>query len=230
MSFAANPVDDGIALLSIQHIVPEYEDEIVQTCDLLDDLGLSSYTLLAIPFFRMKRSNTFQKHELFTEYLLSLGKEISMLGYSHMTKSGTDAEFRRMPQKQVKMRISQGKSLIRQSFKKNPIGFFPPLWESPQSTISVTKDLNFRYCVIGNSIYDFSSDVNHITAHYILGHGTNAHLKSDAFLELELGGPVQVAIHPVSFHSERIYELVYDMKDRLGYTFVGYADYLDRVR
>ncbi len=227
MSHKSIPIDDGVALLSVHHVTPEYEDAVVQTCDRLEEIGISSYTLLITPFYRMKRSNTFEKHRIFAEYLTSLGIELSMHGYSYQTKSGSAAEFQRMPQEQIASRLKIGLSLMKKGFDRGPAGFIPPMWLAPQSLVRISKELKLKYCTIGNTIHEHSSDLSYTTAYHILGQEHSSISKTDAFLELELGGPVQISLHPEAFLSGNLVDLIMDMMDRLEYRFLGYAKYLD---
>jgi predicted deacetylase len=220
-------VDEGTALLSVHHVTPEYEDAVIQTCDRLDELGIKSFTLLIIPFFQMKRSNTFEKHELFAEYLKSLGLELSMHGYAHQTKSGGDAEFLRMPYEQIASRMKIGVSLMKRGLDEGPVGFIPPLWTAPQALIRVSKELKLRYCVIGDVVYDLLSDVRLSTAYHIIGTEGVSSSRASAILELELGGPVQVSLHPKAFVAGGLRDLLVDMQDRLEYKFVGYNEFLN---
>ncbi|MCK5152514.1 MAG: DUF2334 domain-containing protein [Candidatus Thorarchaeota archaeon] len=228
MSKKVSPVDDGIALLSVHDVTPHYEDEVVQMCDHLDTLDISSYTLLVSPFYAMKRSNSFEKNELFAQYLTSLGLEISMHGYSHHTKSGKGAEFFRMPPEQVASRMKLGVSLMKKDFGIPPVGFVPPMWKAPQSITKVANEMGLTYCVLGDTFYDIKNNSSHSTTFHLVSQGQESFSQSDAFLELELGGPVQIGIHPLDSTLSSVLELIADMKDRLGYTFVGYNDYLTR--
>ncbi|MFW9919732.1 MAG: DUF2334 domain-containing protein [Candidatus Thorarchaeota archaeon] len=230
MSHKSIPVDDGIALLSVHHVTPEFEDAVVQTCDRLDEIGISDFTLLVTPFYKMKRSNAFEKHLLFAGYLSSLGLEISMHGYSLQTKSGSEAEFQRMSNEQISSRLRIGISLMRKGFERGPVGFIPPMWLAPQSLVRLSKELKLRYCASSDTIYDLQSDMNHTTAYHIIEQEFRSISKADAFLELELGGPVQISLHPKAFLSGNLYDLILDMKDRLGYRFTGYANYLEMKR
>ncbi len=226
MSKKSNLVDEGIALISIHHITPSYEDEIIRTCDLLEEIGIDSYSLLLTPFYKMKRSNTFEKHELFSSYLSSLGQEISLCGYAMQSKSGSESEFQRMSQEQMASRIRLGFSFMKKAFETRPVGFVPPMWVAPSSLVGIVKQLKFKYCTIGNTIYCTDSGSQMSTTYHIIGKGDRSLSKSDAYLELELGGPVQIALHPNSFFMDDMYDLIVDMKDRLGYRFIGYSDYL----
>ncbi len=228
MSKKVSPVDDGIALLSVHDISPYYEDEVVQLCDQLDALGISSYTLLTTPFYGMKRSNSFEKNELFAEYLVSLGLELSMHGYSHQTKSGKGAEFYRMAQEQVASRLKLGVTLMKKGLGVIPRGFVPPMWKAPQTLVKITAEVGLPYCVIGDTIHDLKKDERHSTTFHLVSQGQEAFAQSDAFLELELGGPVQIGVHPLDSNLTSVLKLVADMKDRLGYTFKGYYDYLSQ--
>lgn len=226
MSKKSNHVDDGIALISLHDITPQFEDPIVQSCDRLDELGISSYTLLASPFYGMKRSNSFEKNELFAQYLTSLGVEISMHGYSHQTKSGSGAEFLRMTPEQIASRMKLGMSFLRKGLNIAPTGFIPPYWKAAQATIKVATELGLKYCVIGDTLYDLKRNMRFTTTNHIISQGKGPISHSDAFLELELGGPVQVGIHPLDSLEGSTFELLTDMKDRLDYKFMGYNQYL----
>jgi predicted deacetylase len=228
LSKKISPVEDGIALLSVHDISPYYEDEVVQLCDQLDAHGITSYSLLTTPFYGMKRSNSFEKNELFAEYLVSLGLEISMHGYSHQTKSGKGAEFYRMPQEQVASRLKLGITLMKKGLGLSPVGFVPPMWKAPQSLTKITGDIGLSFCVIGDTIYDLKNDTRHSTTFHLVSQGQESFSQSDAFLELELGGPVQIGIHPLDSTLTSVLELLADMKDRLGYAFKGYNDYLSQ--
>ncbi|MFW9962224.1 MAG: hypothetical protein ACFFCX_01545, partial [Candidatus Sifarchaeia archaeon] len=50
-------VKDMTVLLSIHDISPSYEDDIVKTYDRLADLDITKLTLLATPFYGLKKSN-----------------------------------------------------------------------------------------------------------------------------------------------------------------------------
>ncbi len=228
MSKKSKRVDDGIALVSLHDIAPQYEDEVVRSCDLLDELGISSYSLLVSPFYAMKRSNSFEKNELFAEYLTALGIEISLHGYSHQTKSGVGAEFLRMPPEQIASRMKLGISFLKKGLGKMPRGFVPPFWKSPQSITKVASDLGLEYCVIDDTIHDLKKNEMHNTTWHIVSQGRGSLSHSDAFLELELGGPVQIGIHPLDSLEGSTFKLLEDMKDRLEYKFIGYYDYLTR--
>jgi predicted deacetylase len=226
LSKKISPVDDGTALLSVHDVSPHYEDEVVQICDQLDSLGIHNYSLLLTPFFGMKRSNSFEKNELFAEYLVSLGMEMSMHGYSHQTKSGKGAEFYRMTQEQVASRIKLGITLMKQGLGVSPVGFVPPMWKGPQTLAKVSADNGLSYCVIGDTIHNLKANTRQSTTFHLVSQGQESFSQTDAFLELELGGPVQIAIHPLDSALSSKLELLTDMKDRLNYSFRGYRDYL----
>ncbi|MDF1537806.1 MAG: DUF2334 domain-containing protein [Candidatus Thorarchaeota archaeon] len=228
MSKKIRSVDDGIALISLHDIAPQYEDEVVQSCDRLEELGILSYSLLVSPFYGMKRSNSFEKSVLFAQYLSALGLEISMHGYSHQTKSGTGAEFLRMTPEQIASRMKLGMSFLRKGIGVAPSGFIPPFWKAPQAITKVASDLGLKYCVIGDIIYDLKKNERYNTTWHIVSQGKGSLSHTDAFLELELGGPVQIGIHPLDVFEGSTFRLLEDMKDRLGYKFIGYYDYLTR--
>ena len=153
MRKAVEPVVDKTVLLSIHDITPVHEDDVVRTCDLLIDMGFSSLALLVTPFYAMKKSNSFTKGSLFSEYLLSLDFEISLHGYSHYTKSGAMNEFSSITTPKAISRLKDGINLIRTSFGKTPIGFVPPLWEAPPRIFKSAKEVGLAYGVENMNIH-----------------------------------------------------------------------------
>ena len=137
-------------------ITPVNEDDIVQSYDLLSDLGISSLTLLVTPFYGLKKSNKFTDRDIFTKYLRSLDLEISMHGYSHFAKSGSLNEFEKMTAEKATSRLKDGVSLLKRGFGRRPSGFVPPLWESAPKIVKVVKQIGLDFCVNGNLIYDHS--------------------------------------------------------------------------
>ncbi|MFW9965409.1 MAG: DUF2334 domain-containing protein, partial [Candidatus Sifarchaeia archaeon] len=150
----------------------------------------------------------------------------SLHGYTHKTKSGSMAEFQRMPHDQIATRLKQGISLIRKNLGVSPVGFVPPLWTAPPSIVKLTESSGLRYCVIEDIIFRNSDGSRFNTSFHLVSQGRSSLDTTDALLELELGGPVQIAIHPLDSSSDTVFNLICDMKDRLGYRFCGYADYL----
>jgi len=219
-------VEDATILLSIHDITPFHEDDIVQTYDLLCDLGISSFTLLATPFYALKKSNSFSKGSLFSEFLLSLDLEIALHGYSHFTKSGAMNEFSSLSTKKTMSRLKDGISLIQRSFAQKPSGFVPPMWESPPRVIKAVKDLGLVYSVEGDSIHHCSDSKVFSTAGRIIGQGQRILNTEAAIFEIELGGSLQIAIHPSDYRTNDLFDLLTDLKDRQNYRFLGYRDYL----
>ena len=217
---------DHTILLSIHDITPVYEDCIIKTCDRLEDMGITSYSLLVTPFFQMKTSNYFEKSEFLAEYLQSLGMEISLHGYSHHSKSGSLDEFNKMPSERMRSRLKQGMALFRKSFARNPVGFIPPMWKAPIGLIRLVKDAGFEYCIIEDKIQSLVNDIHYATTHRIISQGDDRFSYSDAMLELELGGSIQIAVHPKDVQANTIFRLLEDLIDRLGYSFKGYSDFL----
>jgi len=219
-------VDERIALLSLHDVSPAFENDVVASCDRLSDLGVSSFTLLVVPMYGLKKSNSFERSPLFSEYLQSLGLEISMHGYSHFTKSGSMDEFRTMDSKRVAKRAKSGAAAIASSFGQKPYGFVPPLWQAPPRVGKAMKAAGMKYSVVENNIHSFSDERMHRTMEFLVSQGVKGTSFANALLEIELGGPVQVGIHPRDHIETQVFKLIEDMKDRLNYTFVGYRDYL----
>ena len=213
-------------LLSIHDVTPVFEDDIVQTYDLLVSLGITNLTLLVTPFYGMKKVNSFSQGSLFSEFLLSLDLEISLHGYSHFTKSGTMNEFASLSSERMLSRLKDGVLLVRRSFGQIPVGFVPPLWNSPPRMIKAAKETKMVYCVEGNNIHRCSDSKVFSTAARIIGQGQSTINAEAAIFEMELGGALQVAIHPADFRTNSLFDILADLKDRQGYTFVGYRDYL----
>jgi len=219
-------VADGTILLSLHNVNPTMEDDVIKSYDRLTDLGIDSFTLLVTPLYELKRSNSFEKHDLFAEYLQSLNLEVSLHGYSHVAKSGAPDEFRRLPQRRAISRLKSGVSLIKKSFGQMPFGFVPPLWVAPHRIVGAVKDVDFNYCVIGNRLYHLPESRIFETAEYLISQGMKGASFIEAQMEIELSGPLQIGVHPLDHRMNSVFDLLADMKDRLGYRFVGYRDYL----
>ncbi|MHA1859250.1 MAG: DUF2334 domain-containing protein [Candidatus Thorarchaeota archaeon] len=219
-------VRDQTVLLSLHEVTPAFEDDIVVTCDLLEDLGISSITLLVVPFYGLRRANTFERHSTFAEYLLSLDKELSVHGYAHITKSGASHEFRRLKTDRLISRMKMAVTLFTRTFGNPPPGVVPPSWIAPSKLITIAKDLGMKYCVIENTVSVFGTDRRFQVADRIVSSGSSRLSLDTALVEMELGGPLQIAIHPLDHRNNNMLEILADLKDRLGYSFVGYLDYL----
>ncbi|MHA2230855.1 MAG: DUF2334 domain-containing protein [Candidatus Thorarchaeota archaeon] len=237
MRKTAEAVKDNTVLLSLHDVTPFYEDDVIESYDRLQDIGISSFTLLVTPFYQMKRSNSFEKHTIFADYVQSLGLEISLhgyshftkSGYSHFTKSGTMDEFQRLPQERVLSRIRLGASLISKSLGEPPFGFVPPLWKAPHRVSGAVSEIGLEYCAYGNSIH-LSKDSRILsTVGHIASQGASKIPVANSMVEIELGGPLQIGVHPLDHQNGKIYDLIIDMKDRLGYTFLGYRDYISKL-
>jgi len=133
-----------------------------------------------------------------------------------------------MPPEQVASRLKLGVSMMKKGLGIKPTGFVPPYWKAQQSLTKIAGELSLSYCVIGDSIFDLKNKLRYETTLHLVSQGKGSISQSDAFLELELGGPVQIAIHPLDSRIASILNLITDMKDRLGYSFEGYRSYLKR--
>jgi len=222
-------VSERTALLSLHDVSPAFEDDVVKTIDRLTDMGIESFTLLVTPFYGMKMSNSIEKSELFCKYLQSLGLEISMHGYSHLSKSGAGDEFTRMVQDLAIARLRSGFSAVEKAIGKKPSGFIPPLWQAPLRIVDAARLTGFRYCAVGNRLYSFAEPRVFTTAQYLVSEGAARTSFVDSVVELELGGPVQVGVHPLDLRTNKVLEMLDDMRDRLGYRFTGYLNFLDSV-
>ncbi len=211
-------------------ISPVFEDDIVQSYDLLADLGISSLTLLVTPFYGLKKTNKFTAGDMFTKFLRSLDLEISMHGYSHFAKSGFLNEFDNMTEEKVTTRLKDGVSIIRRGFGEEPSGFVTPHWESPPMIIKAVKKIGLGYCVNGNNIHDLSNDRVFRTAERIVSQGQRSLSIEESLFEIELGGALQIGVHPLDYRMNGLFELLEDMKERLGYRFIGFKDYLSSVQ
>jgi predicted deacetylase len=223
---AVEPVEDMIVLLSLHDITPAFEDDIVHTYDLLTGLDIDSLTLLVTPFYGMKKANCFVKGSFFSEFLLSLDLEISLHGYSHFAKSGVPQEFSSLTTEKMVTRLKDGIVLIRQGFGKRPVGFVPPMWESPHRLTKATRDVGLAYCVIDDSIYQSEDMSIYGTGSRIISQGQRVLNTEAAMFEIELGGALQIGIHPSDYRMNNLFDLLADLKERQGYHFLGYRDYL----
>jgi predicted deacetylase len=223
---AVEPVEDMIVLLSLHDITPAFEDDIVHTYDLLAGLGVNSLTLLVTPFYGMKKTNCFVKGSFFSEFLLSLDLEISLHGYSHFAKSGVPQEFSTLATEKMITRLKDGIVLIKQGFGKRPVGFVPPMWESPHRLTKAVRDVGLEYSVIEDSIYKSEDASIYGTGSRIISQGQRNLNTEAAMFEIELGGALQIGIHPTDYRMNNLFDLLADLKDRQGYRFLGYSDYL----
>ena len=230
MRKAVEPVEDKTVLISMHDITPVHEDDIVHTCDQLIDIGISSFTLLVTPFYAMKKSNSFTKGSPFSEYLLSLDLEISLHGYSHFTKSGTMNEFSSITTPKALSRLKDGIKLIRTAFGKKPVGFVPPLWEAPPRIFKTAKEVGLVYGVENMNIHRFSDSRTFSTGAQIISQGQRIVDTESAIFEIELGGPLQIAIHPADHRMNNILDLLSDLKDKQDYRFLSYSDYLSGIK
>ncbi len=222
----ANRVRDGVVLISVHDIIPSAENDVVSTLDWLQEIGIANPTLLITPFHSMKSANSFEKCPLFIEYLLSLRNEISLHGYSHQTKSGSPAEFQRMPRERMQSRLLLGITLMKKYFKIRPYGFIPPMWLAPKGLAKIFEELGMKYIAIGSEIHFAGASAPLSASSLIISQGVNRLNLSDVTLELELGGSIQLAIHPLDHRSDKMRSFVHDLIDRLDYEFMPYGQYL----
>ncbi len=222
-------VKDMTVLLSVHDVSPIFEDDFVKTYDLLSDFGISSMTLLVTPFYGLKKTNKISETDIFTKFLKSLDLEIAMHGYSHFSKSGTLNEFNGMIQKKVEARLKDGVSILTKGFGMKPTGFVPPLWESPPKVVKAAKKIGLSFCVNGNSIHRHTDDTVFNTTERIVSEGQRSLNMETTLIEIELGGSLQIGIHPLDYRTNRLFEVLEDLKDRLGYKFIGYSDYLTSI-
>ena len=222
-------VKDMTVLLSVHDVSPIYEDDFVKTYDMLSDFGISSMTLLVTPFYRLKKTNKISENDIFIKFLKSLDLEIAMHGYSHFSKSGSLNEFNGMTQKKVETRLKDGVSILTKGFGMKPTGFVPPLWESPLKVVKAAKMVGLGFCVNGNNIHRHTDDTIFNTSERIISEGQRSLNMETTLIEIELGGSLQIGIHPLDYRTNRLFEVLEDLKDRLGYKFTGYNDYFTTI-
>jgi predicted deacetylase len=222
-------VKDMTVLLSIHDVTPAFEDDFVTTYDLLSDFGITSMTLLVTPFYGLKKAHKVTETDIFTKFLKSLDLEIAMHGYSHFSKSGSINEFNGMTQKKVVSRLKDGISILAKGFGSKPTGFVPPLWDSAPKVVKAVKEVGLSFCVSGNSVHRHSDGAIFNTKERIVSEGQRSLNLEDSLIEIELGGSLQIGVHPLDHRTNPLFEVLEDLKDRLGYKFVGYTDYLNSV-
>jgi predicted deacetylase len=227
---AVEPIDDTIVLLSLHDITPANEDDVVRTYDLLTGLGISSMTLLVTPFHGLKKSNCFRMGSFFSEFLLSLDLEISLHGYSHFAKSGSLHEFANLTTERAVSRLRDGIALVKQGFGRRPIGFVPPMWDSPPRIIKAVKEVGLEYCVIQDEIHLSGQPKVFGTGARIISQGQRTLNTEAAMFEIELGGALQIGVHPLDYKTNNLVHLLEDLKDRQQYRFYGYHDYLEYAK
>lgn len=222
-------VEDMTILLSVHDISPVHEDDFVKTYDLLSDFGISSMTLLVTPFYGLKKTNMITEASIFTRFLKSLNLEISMHGYSHFSKSGSLNEFNGIIESKIEARLRDGVSILTKGFGFKPSGFVPAIWDSSPKVLRAVKNIGLGFCVSGNNIHRYSDDTMFTTSEKIISEGQRSLNLEDSLIEIELGGSLQIGIHPFDHRKNRLFDVLEDLKDRLGYRFIGYRDYLRSV-
>jgi predicted deacetylase len=222
-------VEEMTVLLSVHDVSPIYEDDIVKTYDLLSDFEITSATLLVTPFYKLKKTNKISETDIFTKFLKSLDLEIAMHGYSHFSKSGSLNEFNGMTQKKIASRLKDGVSILERGFGQKPTGFVSPLWESPLKVVKAVKEIGLGFCVNGNSLHRVSDNTVFETSERIVSEGQRSLNMETSLIEIELGGSLQIGIHPLDHRTNNLFEVLEDLKDRMGYKFVSYSDYLTSV-
>ncbi|MGQ4910670.1 MAG: DUF2334 domain-containing protein [Candidatus Thorarchaeota archaeon] len=222
-------VDDHTALLSLHDVTPFFEDDVVTTIDRLSDIGISGLTLLVTPFYHLKKTNVFERGSMFSEYLLSLDLEIALHGYSHITKSGSASEFARLTTEQATRRMKKSLTMFLRAFDRKPTGFVPPLWSAPPRVDRVARSLGFKYTVREDSVKPLTDSRPCYVAASILSQGTRTIETADAMLEIELGGPLQIGVHPLDHSMNNMINFLTELKDSLGYRFMGYADFISEM-
>lgn len=228
MGKAVEHVEDYTVLLSLHHVTPHFEDDVVRTCDMLSDLGISDYTLLVTPMYMMKKTNAFTRDSMFTQFLQSLDLEIALYGYTHRTKSGSSDEFGKISRTQAARRIKNGRALLQEGFEMTPEGFVPPCWAAPPLVSRIARELGFAYCVRGNTVDSIAHKKLLSVAARIISDGGRSLTTSDAMVEMQLGGSLQVGVHPLDHRNSNMFTLLADLKDEFGYKFVDYAGFLSR--
>ncbi len=226
MSKTIRPVDDGIALLSLHDVCLTYEDDFIALYDQVRELGIDSFSLLVTPFHGMKLAKRIDRGKIFVEFLKSLNLEVSLHGYYHQSKSGDGDEFRGLATERVRSRILSGVSLLQRTFGKKPVGFIPPSWSGPKKIAVICSELGLRYCVLDDHIYDLKTSAVLGPTTSLISEGQGDLQVSDAMIEMEISGPLQVALHPRDSRRRQPLETLADLKDRLGYRFMSYGDFI----
>lgn len=219
-------VEDNTIILSMHDIAPVYEDDIIKSYDLLTDLGVTSLTLLVTPFYGLKKSNKFSNRAIFTKFLRSLDLEIAMHGYSHFSKSGSQNEFDKLTRDKSISRLKDGASILKQGFERRPTGFVPPTWTSAPKIVQAVKQIGLDYCVNGNMIHDNLKHKIVQSADRIISQGQRSLSIESALFEIELGGALQIGIHPSDHRMNDLFDLLTELKDEKGYRFIGFGNYL----
>ena len=131
-----------------------------------------------------------------------------------------------MPQKKVSARLKDGLSILTKGFGAKPSGFVPPLWESPPKVVKAVKEIGLDFCVNGNSVHRLSDDVIFDTTERIISEGQRSLNMEASLIEIELGGSLQIGVHPLDHRTNGLIQVLEDLKDNRGYRFISYGDYL----
>ncbi|MEM2143222.1 MAG: hypothetical protein QXQ81_08205, partial [Candidatus Thorarchaeota archaeon] len=124
-------------------------------------------------------------------------------------------------------RVRLGAEMFERVFGFRPAGYVPPEWESTRAMARALSTMNFGFVVDGNRIL-YSGHGPCAVSGSVISFGDYRVPVVDVLVEMELGGSLQIAVHPHDHRYPAMRELLVDLRDRLGYRFFAYGEYAIR--
>ncbi len=229
--FTKRPVPDKTLIISIHDAVPYYEYEFGQVVKLFNEFGITDYSILVPMHYKRKGYNLIPQKAHFISLLLNIKKELVLHGYFHEKKNGEPDEFFDTPEELAINRFRLAIDAYHRSFRIYPQGFIPPMWRMSQTIFDMTIAYKLRYTVKGNQIYDLKNKIIHLTNAIIIGPGNIPITPYYALFEIELGGPIQVAVHPLDANNiENLTRLLTNLIDDNKYKPVSYSTIINSIK
>ncbi len=226
--FIKKVVPDRTLIISIHDAVPYYEYEFGQVLNLFREYNITDFSILIPMHYKRKGYNLIPQKAHFISLLLGLKKELVLHGYFHEKKNGEPDEFFDEVEELAVNRFRLAIDAYHRSFRKYPDGFIPPMWRMSQTIFDLTLAYKLRYTVKGNSIYDLKNNIVYQTNAMIIGPGNIPITPYYALFEIELGGPIQVAIHPLDANRmENLRRLLTNLIDDNKYKPISYSSIIN---
>jgi hypothetical protein len=223
-------------IVSLHDVTPFYEREIGIIMERFRDVPMS---YLITPDWHSRNPLTPSFARIFD------GKDTLLHGFTHSGKpewisnfvfrsTGITRELNGLTRGETEAVIRKGLEAFRSAFGKVPEGFVPPNWHHNRHSVSVLKELGFRYTEGSFAVTDLVSGKRHFDIPISFDFGNNLALSGLAFRLSHFGlrslrfGWLRFAIHPMDVRRgflERIADLVALMRDK-GYGFLTYPEWL----
>jgi predicted deacetylase len=146
-------------------------------------------------------------------------------------------EFLHLDYDTTKIKIASSVKLFQDKMGDSPKGFIPPMWYHNKHTMTVLKEMGFRYTETWTTFVNLKN--NNILSSFPLSldYGSNTMLSGIYFkswknyFKLKKPSFIRVAIHPSDFKNDMITKMK-EMVTRLeddDYTFLTYSELLNQT-